>query len=809
MADFFNRKRQLPLGHAIWISLWLVVGFVCVVLASIPISTWAQALLGVAGVLGVVLLRPLADQAAPRFALLSIAGAMVLRYWIWRVTETLPGLDSPISLVFATLLLLTETYAICIFFLTAFMTSDPLTRPMPPTVRVDELPTVNVLVPSYNEPASMLKITLAAARNMHYPPDKMCVVLCDDGGTDERIASDDPQKSKQSAERRAELQALCADLGVVYSTRARNEHAKAGNMSAALERLDGDLVAVFDADHVPSRDFLARTAGYFVKHEDLFLVQTPHFFLNPDPIMRNVGLVDNCPPENEMFYGHVHRGLDRWHGTFFCGSAALIRRRALDSVGGFSGETITEDAETALDIHATGWRSIYVNRAMIAGLQPETFTSFIEQRGRWAAGMMQMLLLKNPLMRKGLGVTQRLCYINSMTFWFFPIIRMTFLLAPLCYLFFGLEIFVATRSEVVAYMATYVATSFIVQNALFNRSRWPLMSELYETAQAPYLSRAVLKTFLKPRGAKFNVTAKDETLDEASITPIAGPLLWTFALMVAGVVAAGIRYYLFPGDREVLQVVGGWAVFNLILIGAALPCLRETQQRRGAPRVPLEEPALVALAGHPNRKLGGVVLDGSLSGMQVKIVSDEGIAPGQITEGAPIKVLPALAEAPALAHPIAGHIRWTRREDKAILVGIEYDEDQPNIVAETIGQMIYGKSSRWAARREHYFHEMGLLGGLGYILRLSVTGTFTTLKALMAEPARRKAAEARRLNAHVTEEPLIHEQVFAGYEDGRQPTFSIEHFKPDDDKGRDAPAAKTAAPGEPALHSFAAAGAGR
>src|SRR5690606_11240550 len=127
-------------------------------------------------------------------------------------------------------------------------------------------------------------------------------------------------------------------------------------------------------------DFLAHTVGYFVEDPELFLVQTPHFFINKDPIERNLDL--KCPPENEMFYGRIHPGLHRSGGAFFCGSAAVLRRKALDSVGGFAGETITEDAETALEIHSKGWRSLYLDRAMIAGLQPETFASFIQQRGR-------------------------------------------------------------------------------------------------------------------------------------------------------------------------------------------------------------------------------------------------------------------------------------------------------------------------------------------------------------------------------------------------------------------------------------------
>ncbi|MCE6966913.1 glycosyltransferase, partial [Cereibacter sphaeroides] len=88
-----------------------------------------------------------------------------------------------------------------------------------------------------------------------------------------------------------------------------------------------------------------------VKNPRLFLVQTPHFFINKDPIQRNLELPASCPAENEMFYALIQRGLDRWDGAFFCGSAALLRRAALDAVGGFSGQTITEDAETALDLH--------------------------------------------------------------------------------------------------------------------------------------------------------------------------------------------------------------------------------------------------------------------------------------------------------------------------------------------------------------------------------------------------------------------------------------------------------------------------
>src|SRR5690606_535718 len=128
-----------------------------------------------------------------------------------------------------------------------------------------------------------------------------------------------------------------------YLTRAVNEHAKAGNLNNGLANSTGEYVAVFDADHAPARDFLQETVPYFSQDAQLFLVQTPHFFLNPDPVERNLRTFETMPSENEMFYGVIQRGLDRWNAAFFCGSAALLRREALLTTGGFAGRSITED----------------------------------------------------------------------------------------------------------------------------------------------------------------------------------------------------------------------------------------------------------------------------------------------------------------------------------------------------------------------------------------------------------------------------------------------------------------------------------
>lgn len=744
MANRPSTQKRGPVRTYATLVLWAVLLVPIVVLTSVPTSNAGQALLSIVAVLLVVALKPFSEQTAARFALLAVASVIVLRYLIWRLLETLPPAAPTLSFGIAVLLFAVELYSNLAFFLNAFINADPTTRRFPPQVSLRDLPTVDILVPSYNEPTEMLAITLLAAKNMIYPVDKRTVVLCDDGGTDQRCNSDNPELAAASRKRRAELQQLCADLGIMYSTRARNEHAKAGNMSAALERLNGDLVVVFDADHVPTRDFLARTVGYFVDDPKLFLVQTPHFFINDDPVQRNLGFSRKVPTENEMFYSKIHRGLDRWGGAFFCGSAAVLRRAALDSVGGFSGETITEDAETALDIHARGWKSLYIDRAMVGGLQPETFASFIQQRGRWATGMMQMLILKNPLFRSGLRLPQRLCYINSMSFWLFPLIRMAYLLAPLVYLFFGIEIFVSTFAEVLAYMLGYLAISFLVQNALFSRYRWPLVSEVFEVAQAPYLAAAIFRTVLRPRSAKFNVTAKDEMLVEDYISPIYKPLLFLLLLMLAGVVALVARWIAFPGDRGVLGIVGGWAIFNFLLVSLALRAVCEKQQSRATPRVAMSVPATLTWQGQSD-PVPATISDASVRGMGLvfQIPRSETGEAQLLTLEDIVTIRPRFPDAGHLETDLKGRVRNITRTEKGVQVGIHLLPDPSLDARAAIAFLTFGASENWQRVREATRARKGMVAGMLYMLWLCLTSLPKTFMDFAREPARRRREAAQ------------------------------------------------------------------
>ncbi|MDX2081986.1 MAG: UDP-forming cellulose synthase catalytic subunit [Terrimicrobiaceae bacterium] len=573
-------RKALPVLFA---GIFLLVLIAC----AASITTRTQISVAVVAIAGFLILRNFNTNETVRVVFLVLAAFLSVDYFYWRTFSTLTFHD-PISFFFALVLYFAEVYGFIVYLLSIFVNIDPLDRkPLPLPEDRSAWPTVDVMIPTYNEDPDLLEVTLLSALEMEYPREKLKVYLLDDGGTDQWCASEDPERAAAAKQRRLQLQALCRQWGAHYVTRPRNIGSKAGNINNGLEHSSGELVVVFDADHAPTNDFLKNTVGWFLADPKMFLVQTPHFFVNPDPIEKNLQTFQTMPGENEMFYKVIQRGLDYWNSAFFCGSAALLRRKYLKETGGISGETITEDAETSLALHARGYNSAFIARPMIAGLSPETLTSFIGQRIRWAQGMVQIFILKNPLLIPGLTLPQRLCYFSSCFFWFFAYARVVFILAPLCFLLFGLKIYDANFVDFAAFAVPHLLAVFMVSDFLFGRVRWSFVSELYELIQSVFTLPAILKVFMNPRAPTFKVTSKGETLGEDYISPLAKPF-YIFLILNTIALVFGIGRLIFtPEDGFPTGVTMLWAVFNIFILLAAMGTLFERRQRRATPRMPV------------------------------------------------------------------------------------------------------------------------------------------------------------------------------------------------------------------------------
>ncbi|KGT95069.1 cellulose synthase [Erwinia typographi] len=514
----------------------------------------------------------------PTMMLIVLSLTISCRYLWWRYTSTL-NWDDPVSLTFGLLLIAAETYSWVVLVLGYFQTLWPLHRqPVQMPEDPASWPTIDLLVPTYNEPLSVVKPTLYAALGIDWPKDKLTIYVLDDGD-------------------RTEFRQFAAEIGVKYIARPSHDFAKAGNINYALRtECRGEYVAIFDCDHVPTRSFLQVSLGWFLKDPKLAMLQTPHHFFSPDPFERNLGRFRRTPNEGTLFYGLVQDGNDVWNAAFFCGSCAVIRRSALDEIGGVAVETVTEDAHTSLRLHRKGYTSAYIRIPQAAGLATESLSAHIGQRIRWARGMVQIFRLDNPLMGKGLKLVQRLCYANAMLHFLAGIPRLIFLLAPLAFLLFHAFIIFAPALTIAIFVLPHMVHTSLTNSRIQGRWRHSFWSEVYETVLAWYIARPTTVALFSPHKGRFNVTAKGGLVEERHLDwVITRPYMCLVLVNLAGLFAAFWRLYYGP-PHEVLTVIVSlvWVLYNMIILGGAVAVSVEARQIREAHRVEIAMPAALA-----------------------------------------------------------------------------------------------------------------------------------------------------------------------------------------------------------------------
>lgn len=702
--------------------------------AALPLPWPQQAMLGGLLVLVGLWLHRASGSYLTTLTLVLVSCFVTLRYGIWRavtVERYFRYRDagwSRLNAFFVLVVLAAEFYAFVALFLGYLQTLWPLRRtPVPLPDDPALWPEVDLLIPTYNEPLHVVKYTALAALNIDWPDGKLNVYLLDDG-------------------RREEFRAFAEQAGIGYMTRPENVNFKAGNINRALERLSAPFVAIFDADHVPTRSFLQLTMGWFERDSRLALVQTPQHFYSPDPFERNLDQFRNVPNENELFYGVVQDGNDLWNATSFCGSCAVLRREALDEIGGMATETVTEDAHTSLRLQKKGWGTAYINIPQAAGLATERLTGHIRQRVRWARGMIQILRLENPLFGRGLRFTQRLCYFNATSHFMFALPRLVFLTAPLMYLIFGGTNLPGFWAAIVAYAAPHLVLLHLTHSRIQGRHRHSFWNEIYETVLAPYILLPTLGAFLFPRRGRFNVTAKGQVVATTFFDRrVARPFVLLLLANVVGLLCAIPRAHLFaastaPGwQGRLLSIPHGmydgshvgviainvvWTLFNVMLLGVATAVAWESQQRRRAVRVNVEIPAGVVL---PN---GSVVqgLTGDLSSSGVLLRTGASLA---VEPGDPVRiVLPVLDGDASLPATVIGLEDGTLR---AKFDSLTLQEE------EALTMVLYSRADSWLGWGESRDRDRPLRS-LARVVRLSLRGLRQTIFPRRPRPPRGRLA---------------------------------------------------------------------
>ncbi len=488
------------------------------------------------------------------------------RYIVWRSLTTL-NLTDPLNGVFSLwlfsleMLMLASSTIQLILMLNVKERGKQASQLASTVISGQFTPSVDILIPTYNEPAFILRRTIIGCQAINYT--NKTVYLLDDT-------------------KRPEIEQLAAELGCEYITRPTNCHAKAGNLNHALAQTASELIAVFDADFIPTKNFLIHTVGFF-QNETVALVQTPQTFYNADPIAHNLGLENVLTPEEEVFYRQIQPIRDGVGGVVCAGTSFVVRRRALEDIGGFVTGSLSEDYFTGIRLSAKGYQVIYLNEKLSAGLAAENIADHAAQRLRWARGTLQAFFVKeNPLTIPGLQPIQRLAHLEGLLHWFTSFSRIGFLIMPLAYSFLGVIPLRANIAETLYFFLPYYVMQLSVFSWLNYRSRSAMLSDIYSLALCFPLAVTVMQVMLNPFSQSFRVTPKGVLRDRYAFNwSLAWPLIVLFIATAVSLwrnLGMWLMYTpwmtgITPANAGLFRGIGLawiWSVYNLLLLGVSL-----------------------------------------------------------------------------------------------------------------------------------------------------------------------------------------------------------------------------------------------
>lgn len=419
---------------------------------------------------------------------------LTLVYIIYRIFFTIPTKLGALSLILAIIVLLVEFWE-AFDFLIYYLNILKVNRYIPKTPNIDlneqNCPDIDIFIATLNESPDLLQNTINSCLNLKYPDkNKLHIYLCDDGN-------------------RNYIKQLADELNINYLTRTTNKDSKSGNYNSALKKTTSPYIATFDADMAPLPDFLLTTLPYFLSStQKIGFVQTPQSFTNPDIFQYRFKLEDNIPFEQDYFYHELQIAKNTTNSAVCCGTNTLFSREALNKTNGFATGTISEDIATGMLIESKGYKCIAINDIKAYGTSTNDLDSFIKQRSRWARGCVQMLKKYKILTCKGLSLRQKLEYLSCVSYWFFGVKRMIYLITPLLFSIFGIIIVDCDLKTFIAFwLPQYLLKRYVLDKTEHNK-RSATWNKIYETILAPILSKEVTKEFLGFTKTKFEVTPK-------------------------------------------------------------------------------------------------------------------------------------------------------------------------------------------------------------------------------------------------------------------------------------------------------------
>jgi cellulose synthase (UDP-forming) len=412
-------------------------------------------------------------------------------------------------------------------------------------------PAVDVFITVCGEPKDIVKETLEAVMAMDYPNFKAFIL------NDGFVAKKDNWQ---------DMEDLARELGATCITRKTPGGAKAGNINNGMAETNGEYVAIFDADHVPHKDFLEKMIGYCADPGVAF-VQSPQYYKNHGLNFITQGAWE----QQELFFGPICKGKNRLNSATMCGTNMVISRKAMNEVGGMCTDSIAEDFVTGLFMHERGWKSVYHPEVLAEGLAAEDFLSYYKQQYRWARGALDVIFHYNPLFSK-ISWKQKIQYLSSASFYISGGIIIMNAILPLLFLYFGIRPFEISTMVLAAIFIPYM---FITLYTLQRSTNFSFTFQSLAFSMCGFtIHLSALFAAVTQRKSSFSVTSKRAI--EGNFAQLVIPHIAYVVLFVGGVFYAYHRV----GLSASMLNNAAWALLNVVIFSqfiiAAIPFLKHS-----------------------------------------------------------------------------------------------------------------------------------------------------------------------------------------------------------------------------------------
>jgi cellulose synthase (UDP-forming) len=471
---------------------------------------------------------------------------------------------------------------------------------------------IDIFIPTYNENRDILERTIIGAKGQSHSDFRVWVL--DDG-------------------RRQWVKGLADHPGVGYVKRDDNAHYKAGNLNNGLKHTrslgrKADYIAVFDADFIAQPTFLKRTLT-LMGDPKVAIVQTPQQFYNADPFQYAFPECRHWPDGQRFQFECVLPTRDACGIANCAGTSFLARASAVEQIGGFPTESISEDYLMSVKLRVQGMRTVFLNESLSFGLAPEGIQELLTQYGRWCLGLVQVIHTHwGAFSKRSMTLWERVLVAEGSLSWgLFSAVRVMFLVLPILFWFTGFSVIHSTGGAFRYYFFPVWLVQRTTLSWISRGTTMPIATDAVAVVSAPVVVRACLRALLGSKDQQFVVTKKGANRN--SVTYHWHAMWWM--LVIAILTVAGLVNGLFnphaPAITKDFAILNYfWSYYNLAVLFVGINVCIERPKRRRAERFVASESVLLQL---PEREIRARLRDIAENGVRVELTTDAAIDIGQ------------------------------------------------------------------------------------------------------------------------------------------------------------------------------------